>query len=74
VMNEQLSRLTPFSQQAAPGLSWRTEIRNNIESPKSIMTKTPFISFGVHSLFLSFEYLCFEFVSDFDIRISNFTA
>jgi hypothetical protein len=26
-MYEQLSRLTPFSQQAAPGLSWRTEIR-----------------------------------------------
>jgi hypothetical protein len=24
VMNEQLSRLTPFSQQAAPGLAWRT--------------------------------------------------
>jgi hypothetical protein len=27
------------------------------------MTKTPLISFGVHSLFLSFEYLYFEFVS-----------
>ena len=25
MMNEQLSRLTPFSQQAAPGLAWRTE-------------------------------------------------
>ena len=25
VMNEQLSRLTPFSQQVAPGLAWRSE-------------------------------------------------
>jgi hypothetical protein len=24
MMNEQLSRLTPFSQQVAPGLSWRS--------------------------------------------------
>jgi len=27
VTNEQLSRLTPFSQQAAPGLAWRTQDR-----------------------------------------------
>jgi hypothetical protein len=25
-MNEQLSRLTPFSQQVAPGLAWRSRI------------------------------------------------
>jgi hypothetical protein len=35
VMYEQLSRLTPFSQQAAPGLSWRTEIRNKFKHQMS---------------------------------------
>jgi hypothetical protein len=37
-MNEQLSRLTPFSQQAAPGLAWRTkDAKNNKNSEIRIL-------------------------------------
>jgi hypothetical protein len=39
-MNEQLSRLTPFSQQVAPGLAWRSRLtQTDADAKYGVKTK-----------------------------------
>jgi hypothetical protein len=47
-MNEQLSRLTPFSQQVAPGLAWRSRYSPNKKGGSDEFLNSPgcFIQFN----------------------------
>ncbi|MFH0724799.1 MAG: hypothetical protein V2B19_00340, partial [Pseudomonadota bacterium] len=49
------------------------EIRNNVQNPNDQNTKQH-IHAHKRNKFWSFAFGCFEFVSDFDIRISDFSA